>query len=324
MKNQRICNLRAVAILMVVLGHSIILYSPSWTLYESNTICIPLAMIYRIIDIIQMPLYFSISGYLFYYSQGRNTDFMRFVKNKAKRLLVPFLVFSLCWMVPIKLLVNYSGYQDQSIMTIIVRKTLWGTDNGHLWFLVALFLIFVVMYFVCRYLYAHKDDVFNIIVLIVLLICSYFSYGLGAVPCLRNAVLYMFWFFVGFLFNYYHQHFTVRKKVISVVGVIAGIAAIVLYFAVSHSAVKYIAAFLCVAVLYYIVPDRTNKLTRKIDEDSYGIYLFHSPLIYITCTYLLNANPILVLFINFIVFGGFSMTLTELVRKTKLKLIIGE
>ena len=324
MKNQRICNLRAIAILMVVLGHSIILYYPSWTLYEPNTMCMPLAAIYRIIDIIQMPLYFSISGYLFYYSQGKNADFMPFIKNKAKRLLVPFLVFSLCWMVPIKLLVNYSGYQNQSIKTIIVRKILWGTDNGHLWFLVALFLIFVVMYFVCRHLYAHKNDALNVIVMIVLLICSYFSYKLGAVPCLRNAALYMFWFFAGFLFHYYRQYFTDRKKIISVVGVIAGIAAIVLYFTVPYRAVKYIAAFLCVAGLYYIVPDRTNKLTRKIDEDSYGIYLFHSPLIYVTCTYLLNANPLLVLFINFIVFGGLSMILTELVRKTKLKFIIGE
>lgn len=324
MRNQRICNLRAIAILMVVLGHSVILYSPSWTLYESDIICTPLAVAHRIIDIIQMPLYFSISGYLFYYSQGRNTDFVCFTKNKVKRLLVPFLVFSLCWMVPIKLLINYSGYQNQSIMAIIVKKILWGNDNGHLWFLVALFLIFVVMYFVCRYLYTHKNDKLNVVVMVVLLILSFFSHGLRAVPCLRNAALYMFWFFVGFLFNYYHQHFTARKKVISVVGVIASITAIIFYFAIPYSVVKYIAAFLCVATLYNIVPNRTNQFTRKLDEDSYGIYLFHSPLIYVTCTYLLNANPLLVLFINFIVFGGLSMILTELVRKTKLKFIIGE
>lgn len=324
MKNQRICNLRAIAILMVVLGHSIILYSPSWTYYEPDIACPLWVTIIEIIDVVQMPLYFSISGYVFYYSQDKNIDFMHFIQKKAKRLLIPFMVFALCWMVPIELLVNYVGYQGQSIVSILIKKVIWGSDNGHLWFIQTLFLIFIIMYFVCKYLYAHKNDKLNIAVTIVLLMASYFANGLSRIPCLRNVMQYTFWFFVGFLFHYYHKHFTDRKKVISVVGVIACIAIIVFYFAMPYSAVKYIATFLCVATLYYIVPDRTNKLTRKLDEDSFGIYLFHSPLIFITCAYMLNANPILVVFINFVVFGGLAILLTELVRKTKLRLIIGE
>ena len=35
MKNTKIVNIRALAIILVVLGHSIILYSSQWDLYET-------------------------------------------------------------------------------------------------------------------------------------------------------------------------------------------------------------------------------------------------------------------------------------------------
>lgn len=65
--SNQIANIRALAILLVVFGHSIILYSSSWNLYSSIHSVPLLDNIKRIIDIIQMPIFFSISGYLFFF-----------------------------------------------------------------------------------------------------------------------------------------------------------------------------------------------------------------------------------------------------------------
>lgn len=324
MKNQKIGNLRALAITIVVLGHSIILYNPAWTLYESDRTCYPLVILKGIIDIIQMPLYFSISGFLFYYAQNKIKKFSQFLKDKIKRLLVPFLFFGLFWMVPIKWLVSYSGYENQSILSIVILKTLWGSDNGHLWFLEALFLVFAVMYFVCAYVYKRKSNLLNIIVFGCTLLLSFFSDKFHMAPALKNMVLYIFWFYIGFLLNYYNAFVTKGHKLISVIGTLGGIVGILVYFTVPERIIQYIVSFVWVVTLYAIVPVKTNRLTRVIEENSYGIYLFHSPLIYVTCTFFLNSNPVFVVFLNFIVFGGLSLLLTGVVKKTKLRFILGE
>lgn len=62
-----------------------------------------------------------------------------------------------------------------------------------------------------------------------------------------------------------------------------------------------------------------------INKNSFGIYLFHSPLIYITYTLIPNSNPIIILLINFGIFGTVGFILTEIFRKIKiLKFAIGE
>lgn len=50
-------NIRALAILLVVLGHSIILYSTGWDLYTTTRQAPFLSWLKRVIDILQMPLF---------------------------------------------------------------------------------------------------------------------------------------------------------------------------------------------------------------------------------------------------------------------------
>lgn len=66
--SEQITNIRVLAILIVVFGHSIILYSSAWNLYSTINKVQVLDYIKDIINLIQMPLFFSISGYLFMYS----------------------------------------------------------------------------------------------------------------------------------------------------------------------------------------------------------------------------------------------------------------
>lgn len=131
MKNTKIVNIRALAIILVVLGHSIILYSESWGYFQSVYDVPFLDSLKSFINIIQMPLFFSISGFLFYYSINKQKNFKPFFTKKVKRLLIPFLVIGIFWMIPIKVLIDYSGYQNLNLLQII-GKLFLGTDSGHL------------------------------------------------------------------------------------------------------------------------------------------------------------------------------------------------
>lgn len=64
-RNYALDNIRAIAIIVVVLGHSIILYSSDWGAYNSAVYYPFLDYLKKFINLFQMPLFFSLSGYLF-------------------------------------------------------------------------------------------------------------------------------------------------------------------------------------------------------------------------------------------------------------------
>ena len=70
------------------------------------------------------------------------------------------LFFGLLWMLPIKILLNIPSYRDYDISDILYRYVI-GFDNGHLWFLYALFTIFVILYAFNRVLIKRKWGCFD-------------------------------------------------------------------------------------------------------------------------------------------------------------------
>ena len=140
----RIDNIRALAILTVVFGHSIILYSKSWNLYSPGQSSFLFDQIKQVINLYQMPLFFSLSGYLFARSSSEEPA-ARFFTKKAVRLLIPFMIIGLLYMIPIKFAAGYPPYSGRSYFEA-ARKLVIGTDTGHLWYLPTLFLFFAASY----------------------------------------------------------------------------------------------------------------------------------------------------------------------------------
>lgn len=62
-KREDIVTIRAIAIMLVVFGHSIILYSSAWNLYETSVQAPVLDHLKNVINVLQMPLFFSVSGF---------------------------------------------------------------------------------------------------------------------------------------------------------------------------------------------------------------------------------------------------------------------
>lgn len=338
-RNYQIDNIRAIAILLVVIGHSIIIYSSSWGLYKSSNNCAFFDYCKAFINIIQMPIFFAVSGFLFAFSVDRK-QFMSIVKDKANRLLIPYIFFAFLWLLPIRLIVNYPGYSGKSLVTIVVRYLLYGSDNGHLWYLIALFWIFVFASIIIRFCNRHISDtklLLNIkhnehtISCLFFLAFSILLLGVGKIVNLfyfNTVSQYMIWFALGLVI---HDCYAKLQKVKTVTKIGAFTISLLLSIiclckrnGVIHFLLSIIAAFLLIIFLFIIVPNKKINVLSYLSSVSFGVYLFHSPLVYISYTYFPDIHPLLMLFVNFILFGLVSLTLTQLFKKCKLKSVIGE
>ena len=320
MKNQRIINLKALAIILVVFGHSIIIYSGGWNLYATTRNAPILDYMKSAINFIQMPLFISISGFLFFYSHTRR-NFFELIKIKVRRLIIPFLFCAFCWMLPIRLLIGYSGYKNYTWYSLAVRKIIMGKDNGHLWFLPVLFLIFCVMYWVCLFIKKTNNIYMEIGVMAILLLLAANSSEMKWIPYLNRVCQYLVYFFQGFLLNKYDEK--IRKCPAKFrAGMVLLMAAAVCGFYLLDK--QYIVSFFLVAILYLLISDRSGKVTDLISENSFGIYLFHSPMVYITYSYFPDISPLSMIGINFFLLGGAAFFLTELLRRLHMGVLIGE
>ena len=70
-------------------------------------------------------------------------DTARFLKNKAIRLLIPYLFFGICYVAPVMCLL---GFTDQSYLLCATAgmALFLAHNNRHLWYILALFEVFVV------------------------------------------------------------------------------------------------------------------------------------------------------------------------------------
>ena len=312
----KLANLRAVAILLVVLGHSIILYDPAWSIYMPPSEYPPFRILKQIINLIQMPLYFSISGYLYYWTVTKRS-FWQITKGKIIRILLPFIIVLLFYSNPIKYLIGVPGYK--CVPQLLIDNILFQ-NLGHLWFLPVLFFLFLITYFIFRYLTSTK----LIIICLILLFClAYISYFLPSIFRIKSTAYYLLFFYFGGLLNRWKS----LEKSSTRIKKLTAVALIVLIFVgyFSPSIYRIPISLLMIPCSYILIPDRNIISLGFIASLSFGIYLFHSPLIYLTYKHFNFLNPWIVLFINFILFGLIASLITYVIRKIRpLSFIIGE
>lgn len=326
----QISNIRALAIFLVVLGHSIILYSSGWDLFETSLDVPFLNWLKRIIDISQMPLFFSLSGYLFVFTHGKKRGFVDLLKTKTLRLIVPYIGIGLCFLLPIRIAIGFPSYQGIGIVEFAL-KLLTANDVGHLWFLPALFFAFllgeIILTIAEKIPGIRKFPTYFFGMTALALYLEGYRIKL-AYPPLLSAFNYLIWFSFGYFLNIYQK---IVRRVYSIsfmkwflLTLNAGLLMYYL-FADSVRVLLFLSlSALCILNAYGAMPEKSCSLVDKIDRNSFGVYLFHSPLIYITFATIPNVHPAIVVFINFVVFGAVAFGLTELIRTTKLKVLIGE
>ena len=126
---------KGILIILVVIGHII-----------KGSVFVTKAMI-RIINAFHMPAFFIISGFLTDEAKLRNQKFGAYMKKRAIRLLVPYVVFELlggCWQM---LLLGDNAANFAGIISRIVTvHCLVGAD----WFLIAMFISEGLLYWTVK------------------------------------------------------------------------------------------------------------------------------------------------------------------------------
>ena len=269
-----------------------------------------------IINVIQMPLYFSLSGYLFAFTHSKKRGMIALLKNKALRLLVPYVGIGVCFLLPVRMVLGFPSYKGMGPVDFAL-KLLMSNDVGHLWFLPALFCIFVLSEFFLTALekipgIRKYPAIFFCVVSLAIYLEGY-RFGFGYPPLL-SAINYLIWFSFGYFLNTHQALLALNVGMLT--------------WCVTADAMRVLLSLgivaLCIMNIYGAIPEKSCSMIQKIDRNSFGVYLFHSPLIYITFANIPNAHPAIVVFVNLVVFGAATFGLTELVRRIKLKVLIGE
>lgn len=317
--NYKIVNLRFIAIILVLIYHSSILYTNDWELYSTKINSPILNNLAHFINIFHMPLFFSISGVLFY--NKNNISFSTIFIKKIKRLIVPYLLIGILWVIPLRYLCRYVPYLKHNFLYNVVFGILLGKDNGHLWFILALFFIFITSFFIEKFL---KNDIYKILVITFLSVAGYFLPSFFGSGCIN-----LFWFYLGYYINK-TKLFNIKPNIITYLILIIlfclngyFITTNLYYSKLCNLLFKYLFCLIIIPILYLIISEKKYKIVQQISNNSFGIYLFHSPLIYITSCYFSNYNAYLIFFINIIIFGSISLILSHIIKESKFKFLIG-
>lgn len=327
----RITRLRCFAIIVVVFGHSIILYDPNWGMYSTKYEVTSLMYIKHIINTFQMPLFLFISGVCFYYSVKKHKyinrqSILNGIVGKSKRLLIPFVFIALFWMIPIRIICRYTSWNNLNFMQIFTRVFL-GKDSGHLWFLPTLFLIFVISFAILPRI---NKKLFDILILIIALCLSVMSHMIPAILFLNNTASSLYWFILGYEFCKYYKYNWMFKYSRTRWWMLAFSILIILFVVIWGRSDLFAKFSEIVAVTFLLLSAYMCTSSRKcsavcqlISDKSMGVYLIHSPLIYFTYSYLANISPSCVVLINFFACGFVALILTCHLSESKEKWLIG-
>lgn len=315
--------IKIITTFLVIVAHAARMYTDVGAITPANESGL-LNQLCNFIYSFHMPLFICVSGMVYGLcvdDLGKYTDKVAFIKNKALRLLIPYFFFGILYVAPTMVLLDLT---DQSFVGYIIQGILLARNSRHLWFLLALFWIFLFVIFAQKLL----NKIHNGIILLVLLIVAYYSHLVPNTFAINSFLYYLIFFYLGKLLN---QYYVIVKSFRNVATVGCGTSAIIGICNSDIFLVEFLCAVIGISVIAGVAQYADKKIQetfvfKKLKQNSFGIYLFHPMIIYLIF-YLLgdkNIYPIVLLVISVVVSFVLSYALTELFRKIKLGIFIGE
>ncbi len=155
--------------------------------------------LYRWIHIFVIPLFFSLSGYLFNYTHQQDRTPLPFFLRKAKRLLLPYFLISTFVFVPKVLLSSLALRPVSFSWSEYFHMLLWPYDNVivYYWFIPTLFLVLLLAYVAFHWLpkaFAHPIPV------LIALVCLHIFNPLDGILFLNlgGVAENLLFFFIGY------------------------------------------------------------------------------------------------------------------------------
>lgn len=189
------------AIILVVLGHVAMFYSPS-PLFKPLIGSDFMAACQRIIYSFHMPLFIFVSGCVYSFQVEclkKKQDSKTFFIKKWKRLMIPYIIFGLFYVAPFLVL---WGYRD-NYFSYVYDGIILSHDARHLWYVWALFNIFIIFYAISKLLDHSNWPQYILLIFAIgcFIIANIFPYTFQ----LSSAFKYMLWFILGYLIIVYKE-----------------------------------------------------------------------------------------------------------------------
>ena len=308
---------RVVACIMVVYYHCICLYIPAW---NTNNMVDGYIVIGNIINSIDMPIFFILSGYLYSYSYNKKNkykDVYKLIKGKCVRLILPYLFWGIfiCLIMPDK----YHIIQ-------------MAKGISHLWFLLVLNNLFLLT--ACYRKFWLSLTIRNLLLiisfsLIVFCLGTYFPF-ISSWLCFNTTMQYLPIFAIGLWCGYNNIPNISKNKIVCV-----GFLFLIVVISSNNilNKLNYLLASIIVVYLLKKIQNLNIKVSSwiaSIDKNSMGIYILHHILI----VWLLQYDSIKLIMIEYIYVApvlmfllvfSISFFLTCVIRKSNnyLSVLIG-
>lgn len=332
-RDNNITCIRGITCLLVVIGHILGLFT--W-LVPSNmgggTDYKVILFLRNFIYTFHMPLFMSVSGYLFYFELGKNSNFITFAVKKFFRLIVPFIIMLYGYYRPADYLIGNETFVIHESAIANIYEYLKISTTGALWYLYILFGIFIfnkLLSFFLSFIWNSKITIW--LSFTIFAIASFAAQVIFSGGTIHHLLMYNFYFFLGTVVHYYYQKLSDIPKWVPIASFLlfGNLSALSIIENKYINTVLVMMAAICAIISAYLVTDKyihktPNHLITLLDSYSMGIYLFHTPIIRIVAYYMGNHSPIIIILATFIIGLMSSILLTLLVRKLHLGFIIGE
>ncbi len=272
--NDWINQSKGIAIILVVLGHTILGFQSSNMFSEYNNFFD--YMIFTIYSF-HMPLFFIISGYIYFKFEkiNNNTEYKSLIKKKALNLLIPYFVFCSIQLL-IKSILGGSTNSGSSINDIFLLPLI---PREQFWFLYTLFVIFVILTFIDMKLNNKVMLLASLIIINILEI-----HMDNVIFAITSFCVYAIYFYIGILFakGYINKNVDLKNKynILRIVLLYTILNVFIYNSNIDINIERLLSLILALFGSFMIIGITKSKLNNKyidiIGKYSYEIFLLHT------------------------------------------------
>lgn len=180
---------KAIAIILVIVGHAISEYSLDFPILE------------KIIYSMHMPLFFLLSGYVFKIKENQTNK--QYIINKIKRILIPYIGFcvliTICHIAEVLILHGDRAFFEKLFSVSGIINTIFMTTKSifsNLWFLPCILIAEIMLNYIFRYVKnTFATKILCIFPGIVVLIANI---NIPLPLCFCTALVAIFYLYVGY------------------------------------------------------------------------------------------------------------------------------
>lgn len=191
---------KTIAMFLVILCHSLLFFSdnPYWLInadYKNDTA----AFLYNMFSCTVIPMFVFCSGFLFQISmKKRELVTVTAIVGRAKRLLLPYLLYGILWLVPTYTLFDIPSYGRPKGSSLLYgyKSMLLGQFSDVAWFLMMLFWVSVI-WIILRKLLKKERVIIGAAAAVVLYITAHTLLSEISYYKLSQVDIYIVIFFAG-------------------------------------------------------------------------------------------------------------------------------